>query len=118
MMRIRNPSLALLTLLLAIAGCRHEDGQKAAPRGPMSVHVAKPVKRTIDLEVGQPGFVNAFEQTSLFSKVSGFIEAYHVDIGDEVHQGQPLAEILVPELNAQHDQMVEQVKLDKKLVEQ
>jgi RND family efflux transporter MFP subunit len=84
----------------------------------MVVHVVKPTLRTIDRDVEQPGFVNAFEQTSLFSKVSGFIESYSVDIGDEVNQGQTLAEILVPELNAQHDQMVEQAKLDKKLVEQ
>jgi RND family efflux transporter MFP subunit len=118
MMRCCFQSFALLALSLIIAGCHHDDDQKAESRGPMVVHVVKPVLRTIDRDVEQPGFVNAFEQTSLFSKVSGFIEAYNVDIGDEVHQGQTLAEILVPELNAQHDQMVEQVKLDKKLVEQ
>ena len=32
---------------------------------------------------------------------------------DEVRKGQVLAEIFVPELNEQHQQMVEQVKLDK-----
>ena len=118
MMRFFLPSFVVLSLAVVLAGCRHADDQTITPRGPTKVHVVKPVQRTIDREVEQPGFVNAYEQTSLFSKVSGFIEAYNVDIGDEVHQGQTLAELLVPELNAQHDQMMEQVKLDKRLVEQ
>ena len=66
---------------------------------------------TIDREIEQPGFVSAFEQTSIFSKVSGFIKKFNVDIGQEVHKGDELAEIFVPELN-------EQVALDKSMVEQ
>ena len=68
--------------------------------------------------VGQPGFVEAFEQTSIFSKVSGFIKKFTVDIGDQVKEGQLLCEIVVPELEQEHQQKLAQVRLDGNLVEQ
>ena len=49
--------------------------------------------------------------------MSGFIDDYYFDIGDEVKNGQLLAKIFVPELKERHDQMVEQVKLDTQLVD-
>ena len=116
-----TPSLAhragmLLLLALLLSGCRHAKEEKKPAAGPPVVQVVKPTRRTIDCTVQQPGFVNAYEQTSLFSKVSGFIGAYYADIGDEVKEGQPLADILAPELVAEHEQMVRQAELDKQLV--
>jgi HlyD family secretion protein len=111
-------ALALTALAVLAGGCRHETREKRVDRGATVVQVVKPTLRSIDCVVEQPGFVNAFEQTSLFSKVSGFVKAFYVDIGQEVHKGDVLAEIFVPELNERHQQMVEQVKLDEQLVEQ
>jgi multidrug efflux pump subunit AcrA (membrane-fusion protein) len=68
--------------------------------------------------VGQPGFVEAFEQTSIFSKVSGFIKKFAVDIGDQAKEGQVLCEIVVPELEQEHQQKLAQVRLDGNMVEQ
>ena len=68
--------------------------------------------------VGQPGFVEAYEQTAIFSKVSGFIKKFDVDIGDKVKEGQVLCEIVVPELEQEHQQKLAQVRLDGSMVEQ
>jgi len=110
--------LALVLLVLALGGCHHETTEKKSAAGPPAVQVVSPALRTIHCEVQQPGFVNAYEQTSIFSKVSGFIKAFHVDIGDEVYKGKVLAEIFVPELDEKHQQMEEQVKLDQQMVAQ
>ncbi len=63
----------------------------------MRVATIKPVRKTLIRRVEQPGEVHAFEQTPLYSKVSGFISTVHVDIGDRVKIGQLLAEISIPE---------------------
>src|SRR4051812_13204547 len=49
--------------------------------------------------VEQPGRVEALAQTPLHAKVSGFVKAWHKDIGDPVDAGTPLADISVPELD-------------------
>ena len=109
----------LILLAALLSGCRPEPAAgKRAPSGPPAVRIVKPTVRTIDYTIEQPGFVNAYEQTSIFSKVSGFIQAFYVDIGQEVKKGDLLAEIFVPELNEQHEQKVAQVALDRQLVAQ
>jgi multidrug resistance efflux pump len=57
----------------------------------------KVAPRTLEL----PGQVEAAEQTKLHAKVAGFIEKVHVDIGDRVKKGQVLAELSVPEIEAE-----------------
>jgi HlyD family secretion protein len=107
-------------LAAVFLGCGHADDQSAAKKanaGP-TVRVVQPTRRTIDYSVDQPGFVNAFEQTSIFSKVSGFLQQYYVDIGSPVKKGDLLAEIFVPELGEEHQQRLAQVELDKRQVEQ
>jgi RND family efflux transporter MFP subunit len=81
--------------------------------GPAPVRVVKPELKTMVYAVPQPGFVEAYEQTAIFSKVSGFIQKFNVDIGDQLKLGQVLCEIFVPELVQQHEQMLAQVKLDR-----
>ena len=56
--------------------------------------------RTSHREVGQPGYVYAYEQTSLYPKITGYIEKWNVDIGDPLKKGQLLADLYVPELQA------------------
>ncbi len=104
--------------MVLLTGCQHESKQVRPEGGPPAVQVVYPELRTIDCRVQQPGFVNAFERTAIYSKVSGFIKAFYVDIGSEIHKGQVLADIFVPELDEEHQQMVEQVKLDEQLVAQ
>ena len=111
--------LGLMLLAAVTSGCRNEqaEAKPSASGGPV-VHVVKPELRTIDYAVDQPGFVEAFEQTAIYSKVSGFIEKFYVDIGDQVKKGELLVEIFVPELDEDHQQKAAQVELDEKLVDQ
>jgi multidrug resistance efflux pump/beta-lactamase regulating signal transducer with metallopeptidase domain len=55
------------------------------------------------------GQVQAFEQVDLHARVSGFVEKVSVDIGDRVKKGQVLAELAVPELDAELRQREAQV---------
>jgi multidrug efflux pump subunit AcrA (membrane-fusion protein) len=47
-----------------------------------------------------PGEIVAVEQTKLFARVVGFVQKVNVDIGDRVKKGQVLAELAVPEMEA------------------
>jgi RND family efflux transporter MFP subunit len=80
--------------------------------------VVKPGLRNLTCTVDQPGFVDAYEQTAIYSKVSGFIKQFYVDIGQQVKKGDLVAEIFVPELDEDHQQKVAQVELDRSMVQQ
>jgi HlyD family secretion protein len=114
--------LGLIMIATLLAGCRNshnEQGEaKRSVGGNLTARIVKPELRSIDYTIDQPGFVDAFEQTSIFSKVSGFIKHFCVDIGQMVKKGELLAEIFVPELDEDHQRKMAQVELDKKLVEQ
>lgn len=70
----------------------------------------KPQRKTLVRRVEQPGRIEAFEETPLFAKVTGYVSRIHVDIGDRVagpkidekgkvvEAGQVLAELTIPEL--------------------
>ena len=84
----------------------------------MVVRIVKPEKRTVDYAIDQPGFVDAFEQTSIFAKVSGFIDHFYVDIGQEVKKGELLAEIGSPNWTKIINDKAAQVDFNKSLLKQ
>jgi RND family efflux transporter MFP subunit len=53
-----------------------------------------------------PGTFQAFKETTIFARANGYVKDWKVDIGDNVKEGQLLAEIETPEL----DQQVAQAK--------
>ncbi len=57
-----------------------------------------PELRKIVRVVGQPSFVQSYERTSIYPKMTAFIEKWNVDIGDRVRKGDVLADLFVPEL--------------------
>lgn len=48
-----------------------------------------------------PGTVQAFLQAQLYAQVTGYLAKWYVDIGDRVVEGQLLAEIQAPQVDAQ-----------------
>lgn len=48
-----------------------------------------------------PAEVQAFQQTRIFPRATGYLSRQYVDIGDQVKAGQLLAEIAAPEVDAQ-----------------
>lgn len=102
--------LAVLSTLGAVAaltsGCgsqSHANAKKPTAQAAVSVQLERvtaghPVRKTLTLETIQPGWIKPFEETPLVSKVSGYVAAVHVDLGDRVTTGQILIEISAPEL--------------------
>src|SRR5690349_21891955 len=110
----------LLLLLLGLAcGCARSEPSRPDPISlDPAVKVVHARYRTVKRTVEQPGVIGAYERTALYAKVSGFVQKWNVDIGDRVKKGATLVELTAPELVAQHQQMKDQVVLDRAMVEQ
>jgi RND family efflux transporter MFP subunit len=95
-----------LSLALGVlsAGCNRSEGAPGENQTAASTTIAratagKPQRKAIRLETTQPGQIDAFEETPIHPKVSGYVGEVMVDIGDQVEKDQLLAELSVPELN-------------------
>jgi HlyD family secretion protein len=76
----------------------------------MRASVTKPARKTLIRRTEQPGQIEAYEQTPIYAKVTGFVAQVKADIGDRVtgpryddqgkliEPGQLLARLAVPEL--------------------
>ena len=69
-----------------------------AAASPLRVTAVGPVRKTLRLEIGQPGQIEAFEFTPLFAKLPSYVQKLYVDIGDRVSSDQLLVELFLPEL--------------------
>jgi multidrug efflux pump subunit AcrA (membrane-fusion protein) len=111
--------LSLLLLPGLLCGC---SDPKPPPASPIDLDPAIKVVharyRTIKRTVEQPGVISSYERTALYAKVSGFVQKWHVDIGDRVKKGSMVVQLVAPELIEQHRQMEAQVVLDQALVDQ
>jgi HlyD family secretion protein len=115
---IGNRWLALgLLATLAAPGCEKEEKITApSVKEPPTVKVVQPEYRKIVRVVGQPSFVEPYERTSIFPKVSGYIEKWNVDIGDRVKKGDVLCTLFVPEIVEDDETHWRTVKLDEERV--
>lgn len=66
-----------------------------------TVAVAPPSTRPLTPSLTLPGRLEAFARAPIFARVSGYVKAWHVDIGAPVKAGQLLAEIEAPDLDQQ-----------------
>lgn len=105
-MKALSPGSFLRPMLIATFGvvgaCSRSDGQDP----PLAVVPPTPV-RTAYLSTGPitrsillPAQVIAFQQATLYAKVSGYLKSIAVDKGDKVATGAVLARIEIPELVA------------------
>jgi RND family efflux transporter MFP subunit len=70
---------------------------------PTHVTVVQPTVEDFRRVTTQPAHVEAFEQTDVFSKASGFVENVAVDIGDRFTKGQVLAKLWIPEMDQERE---------------
>jgi len=63
-----------------------------------------------------PGFSAAWHASTIFARVDGFVGKWFVDIGDRVHEGQVLALIETPDLDAELAAARAQLKADRATV--
>jgi multidrug efflux pump subunit AcrA (membrane-fusion protein) len=108
----------MVAAALFAAGCGMSSRGAPAPNTekhagatePLAVTVGPPARATLRRHVSQPGQIQAFEQTAIVAKIPGYVHKWLVDIGDVVKQGQVLAELWVPELEAEVKQKDAQVQ--------
>jgi membrane fusion protein (multidrug efflux system) len=92
--------------LAALCGCG-PSASEAPPKtaAPLTVQTVVPKRGEIIRTITLPSFrILAYQEATLYAKVSGYLKTLTVDKGDPVKEGQLLAEIEVPELLADEAQ--------------
>jgi biotin carboxyl carrier protein len=72
----------------------------AVAAGKTMVTVVEPTQTSSAPELVLPGNVTANQVTSIYSRVDGYLKKWYVDIGDHVQQGQVLADVEAPQIDA------------------
>lgn len=116
---------APILLLALLAGCvRPSAGgpdRAAEPATPVArLETVRPERQTVRRGVGEPGHLLAFETTEVHAKLPGYVREWKVNIGARVEKGRVLAELWVPETEAELAQkraVVEQAVASRKQTE-
>jgi RND family efflux transporter MFP subunit len=69
-----------------------------------AVQVTQPKRLTDSRELRLPASVRPLTETTIYPRASGYVRAFHHDLGERVPQGELLAEIDTPELDQQLSQ--------------
>jgi len=109
--------LAILAVAFAV-GYLPRRSQRAAltaaaessRRALMHVEVISPKVGASQRDLQLPGTVQPLQETVVLARASGYVRAWHTDIGDKVKKGQVLAEIDTPELDQELSQARAQLK--------
>ena len=72
----------------------------AAAAAKRAVTVVEPTQTSSAPDLVLPGNLQANQQTSIYARVDGYIARWYVDIGAHVEQGQVLADIDAPQIDA------------------
>jgi RND family efflux transporter MFP subunit len=83
---------------LVFTGCKRKQSPSAPP---MTASVAPVTRGDLSNTLTVAGEFQPYQEVELHAKVSGYIRRINVDIGDQVKNGQVVATLEVPELNAQ-----------------
>lgn len=94
-------AIASACVLLFLSGCKRESHEQDAAAVTPVAPVASVVRAPLATSFHAAGVFVPFQEVELHAKVAGYIRHIHVDIGDRVRQGEVLATLDVPELNAQ-----------------
>ena len=92
--------LVVVGIVFLIPKLRHRDTLEAEAKvaaGPPMVLATKLKDEQQGGHIELPATVQAFDQTPIYARTSGYVRARYVDIGDRVHRGQLLAEIDDPQ---------------------
>jgi len=114
---VAGASVAVIVLAIIIYAGIHERAQAEDTLGVTTerasvpaVSVVQPTSGSASQEIVLPGNTQAFNDTPIYARTSGYLKRWNVDIGTHVAQGQLLAEIDTPEI----DQQLEQARADLK----
>jgi multidrug efflux system membrane fusion protein len=110
--------LAIVLAFLALLGIlslrgrnkQNQETSQAQSAGEHLVQVVKPSRTPASYDFSLPGAAEALTQATLYARVNGYLKQRIVDIGDRVHEGQLLAVIDAPDLDAQLNQARSQLE--------
>jgi RND family efflux transporter MFP subunit len=89
----------------------HAELKRVAQDGlAIPVQVVHPEATAAAEEIALPGNAQAFSDTPIYARTSGYLKSWCADIGARVKQGQLLAEIETPEVDQQLGQAEAQLK--------
>ncbi|MCL5125811.1 MAG: efflux RND transporter periplasmic adaptor subunit [Deltaproteobacteria bacterium] len=108
--------LMCLLLLTVLTGCEEEQAvvesvKQKEPAPPMEVEAIHLQKGEIWRSVTLPGFGIAYYNTVIYAKIAGYLKYINVDKGDFVKEGEVLAEIENPELEAERPKYEAEVEV-------
>ncbi|HQR08780.1 MAG TPA: efflux RND transporter periplasmic adaptor subunit [Gemmatales bacterium] len=106
-----------LLLIVGLIGCQPQK-QAATTLAVPAIMIIHPEARSLQKVVEQPGRIEGFEQTPLYSKLPGYVKKWSADIGDVVKEGQVLAELFIPEAEEELKQKEASVGLATAQVEE
>ncbi len=109
--------IALILLMLIAVGCGkaappHESSIKTEP----VVRLVHTTVRDLERTIGQPSFIDSYEQTAIYAKLPAYVLEWNVDIGDPIKENQVLATLFIPELKEEVQVKTAQVEMDTALV--
>jgi RND family efflux transporter MFP subunit len=99
--------IASILVLFVIVGAwhrvrsRHEQAEYSKEATELGVNVVTAKRDSKPKELVLPGNIDAFKETILYPRSNGYVKNWKVDIGDNVKEGQLLAEIETPEVDQQ-----------------
>ena len=93
-----------VVVVLGIASRSHSENVLETENKQSSitdVEVIHPSGSAVSDEIALPGNTQAFVDTPIYSRTSGYLKSWYFDIGTHVRKGQLMAEIETPELDQQ-----------------
>ncbi len=105
---IWGPLMVVLLIALMLVGgiwrhvqMKHAQKDFAAQTSKTTVNVVTARRDTKAHKILLPGNITAMQETTLYARANGYVSKWLVDIGDNVKEGQLLAELETPELDQQ-----------------
>ncbi len=108
-----------LLVAIVFSGCHKKPKDTAVPVSDKpTVSLVRPEMRDLVRSVGQPSFIDSYEQTAIYAKLPAYVKKWNVDIGDRVQKDTLLATLYIPELDEERHLKHAQVEMDTALVSQ
>ncbi len=108
---------ALLVQAALWTACSSAGKAADPPSRPAIVAAAKAARKDLSREWILSAEFRPFQEIDVHAKVSGYVKAIYVDVGDRVKKGQLLATLEVPELESEGNQAVAVNKHNKAEIE-
>ena len=91
-------ALALAIAALSVTSCAKTGKEAAKAAQPPTVAVARAAVEDLSRDLAMTAELRPYQEIEVMAKVSGYVKAINVDIGDRVKKGQLLAVLEVPEM--------------------